>query len=133
MYEALRARDIYLVAGCAATGALFLALGTLVGDLLLAGADPRVRGGRACEARRGRAAHGASRWPRWARRGWRRTRRTGGSTSCCTRRPPPIHVFDDGLRAPFVYPLRMVSRLERRFDETPGDAVPLRWCRRGRS
>jgi peptide/nickel transport system permease protein len=43
MYEALRARDIYLVAGCAATGALFLAIGSLVGDLLLAAADPRVR------------------------------------------------------------------------------------------
>ena len=45
MYEALRARDIYLVAGCAAMGALFLALGALVGDLLLAAADPRVTEG----------------------------------------------------------------------------------------
>ncbi|MGH9253665.1 MAG: ABC transporter permease [Vicinamibacterales bacterium] len=43
MYEALRARDIYLVAGCAAIGGLFLALGSLIGDLLLAAADPRVR------------------------------------------------------------------------------------------
>ena len=42
MYEALKARDIYLVAGCAATGSLFLAVGSLVGDLLLAGVDPRV-------------------------------------------------------------------------------------------
>ena len=42
MYEALRARDIYLVAGCAAMGGLFLAFGSLVGDLLLAAADPRV-------------------------------------------------------------------------------------------
>jgi peptide/nickel transport system permease protein len=46
MYEALRARDIYLVAACAATGTAFLALGTMVGDLLLAAADPRVREGR---------------------------------------------------------------------------------------
>ena len=45
MYEALRARDIYLVAGCAAMGASFLALGTLIGDLLLAAFDPRVREG----------------------------------------------------------------------------------------
>ena len=45
MFEALRARDIYLVAGCAAAGALFLAFGTLVSDLLLAAADPRVRDG----------------------------------------------------------------------------------------
>jgi peptide/nickel transport system permease protein len=43
MYEALRARDIYLVAGCAAMGGFFLALGSLIGDLLLAAADPRVR------------------------------------------------------------------------------------------
>lgn len=45
MFDALRARDIYLVAGCAAAGALFLAAGTLVSDLLLAAADPRVREG----------------------------------------------------------------------------------------
>ena len=45
MYEALRARDIYLVAGCAAMGASFLATGTLIGDLLLAAVDPRVREG----------------------------------------------------------------------------------------
>lgn len=43
MYDALRARDIYLVAGCAATGSLFVAIGSLVGDMLLAAADPRVR------------------------------------------------------------------------------------------
>jgi peptide/nickel transport system permease protein len=43
MFDALRARDIYLVAGCASAGALFLALGSLVSDLLLAAADPRVR------------------------------------------------------------------------------------------
>jgi peptide/nickel transport system permease protein len=45
MFDALRARDIYLVAGCAAAGALFLAFGSLVSDLLLAAADPRVREG----------------------------------------------------------------------------------------
>ena len=43
MYEALRARDIYLVAGCAATGGFFLAFGSLIGDVLLAATDPRVR------------------------------------------------------------------------------------------
>lgn len=46
MFEALRARDIYLVAACAAMGACFLAIGTLAGDLLLAAADPRVRDAR---------------------------------------------------------------------------------------
>ena len=48
MFEALKARDLYLVAGCAATGAVFLAAGTLIADLLLAFTDPRVgRGERA--------------------------------------------------------------------------------------
>ncbi len=42
MYEALRARDVYLVAGCVAAGALFLGLGSLVSDVLLAVVDPRV-------------------------------------------------------------------------------------------
>jgi peptide/nickel transport system permease protein len=42
MYEALRARDIYLVAGCAAMGGLFLALGSFISDLMLASVDPRV-------------------------------------------------------------------------------------------
>jgi len=43
MYEALVARDIYLVAACAATGGSLLAVGTFVGDVLLVAADPRVR------------------------------------------------------------------------------------------
>jgi peptide/nickel transport system permease protein len=42
LYDALRARDLYLVAGSAAAGAVFLALGTLLADLLHAAADPRV-------------------------------------------------------------------------------------------
>jgi peptide/nickel transport system permease protein len=45
MFEALRARDLFLVAGCAATGALFLAAGTLVADLLMAITDPRISTG----------------------------------------------------------------------------------------
>jgi peptide/nickel transport system permease protein len=45
MFEALRARDIYLVAGCAALGGLFLAIGSIIADLLLAATDPRVREG----------------------------------------------------------------------------------------
>jgi peptide/nickel transport system permease protein len=42
MYEALVARDLHLVAGCAAAGALFLAIGVLLSDLALALIDPRV-------------------------------------------------------------------------------------------
>jgi peptide/nickel transport system permease protein len=41
-FEALRARDLHLVAGCAAAGAAFLALGILASDLALAAVDPRV-------------------------------------------------------------------------------------------
>ena len=42
MLNALRARDVYLVAGCAAAGSLFLAFGTLVSDIALAVVDPRA-------------------------------------------------------------------------------------------
>ncbi len=43
MLDALQARDVYLVAGCAGAGALFLAAGTLASDLALAAIDPRAR------------------------------------------------------------------------------------------
>jgi ABC-type dipeptide/oligopeptide/nickel transport system permease component len=42
MLDALRARDIYLVAGCAAAGSVFLAIGTLMSDAALAIVDPRT-------------------------------------------------------------------------------------------
>jgi ABC-type dipeptide/oligopeptide/nickel transport system permease component len=42
MFDALIARDLYLVAGCAAAGAAFLAFGTWLADMMLAVADPRV-------------------------------------------------------------------------------------------
>jgi peptide/nickel transport system permease protein len=45
MFDALKARDLFLVAGCAAAGAFFLAAGTLIADLLLAWTDPRVTSG----------------------------------------------------------------------------------------
>jgi len=43
MLDALSARDVYLVAGCAGTGAVFLACATLASDVALAFVDPRVR------------------------------------------------------------------------------------------
>jgi peptide/nickel transport system permease protein len=43
MFDALRSRDMYLVSGCAAAGAVFLALGGLLSDLALALVDPRLR------------------------------------------------------------------------------------------
>jgi peptide/nickel transport system permease protein len=42
MLGALRARDVYLVAGCAAAGSIFLAIGTLLSDAMLAAVDPRT-------------------------------------------------------------------------------------------
>ena len=42
MRQALMSRDTYLVAGCAAAGAGFLAAGILAGDVVHALADPRV-------------------------------------------------------------------------------------------
>ena len=42
MLNALRQRDIYLVAGCAAIGSIFLAAGTFLSDAALAAADPRT-------------------------------------------------------------------------------------------
>jgi peptide/nickel transport system permease protein len=42
MLEALRARDIYLVAGCAAAGSIFIAIGSLLSDAALAFVDPRA-------------------------------------------------------------------------------------------
>jgi peptide/nickel transport system permease protein len=42
MYQALQARDLFLIAGCAAVGAAGLAFGILVSDLALAAIDPRV-------------------------------------------------------------------------------------------
>jgi peptide/nickel transport system permease protein len=42
MLDALRSRDVYVVTGCAGTGALFLACGTLVSDLALGIVDPRA-------------------------------------------------------------------------------------------
>lgn len=42
MLDALRARDVYLVAACAGAGSIFLAVGTLVSDVALALVDPRA-------------------------------------------------------------------------------------------
>jgi peptide/nickel transport system permease protein len=42
MYEALKGRDLYLVAGCAAAGSASLAAGILLSDVALAAVDPRM-------------------------------------------------------------------------------------------
>jgi peptide/nickel transport system permease protein len=42
MFEALISRDLYLVAGCAAVGSIFLAAGILLADLAMIAVDPRI-------------------------------------------------------------------------------------------
>ncbi len=46
--------------------------------------------------------------------------------------PTRIHLFQGGPRAPFVYQSRLVSRLERRFEDDRTSPVPLRWFTGGR-
>lgn len=41
--------------------------------------------------------------------------------------PPRIVDGEGRLRAPFVYPLRLVDRLERRYEEDRTRMIPLRW------
>ncbi len=43
LFDALFARDLFLVAGCALVGAIFIAAGNFLADVLRAVADPRVR------------------------------------------------------------------------------------------
>lgn len=43
MYDALRGRDLFLVAGCAAAGSIFLAAGSVASNLFQAWANPRLR------------------------------------------------------------------------------------------
>ena len=43
MFDALRARDVFLVAGCATVGAMVVAGANLAADLALAALDPRTR------------------------------------------------------------------------------------------
>lgn len=43
--------------------------------------------------------------------------------------PTPVHF---GLRGPFIYPQRLVSRLERRFEEDASQPVALQWFTSGR-
>ena len=42
MYDAIVGRDVFLVAGCALAGAVLVAAGNLIADLLRGVADPRV-------------------------------------------------------------------------------------------
>jgi len=46
LFDALRSRDVWLVAGCGAAGAVSLAVGTTLADITQAAIDPRAREGR---------------------------------------------------------------------------------------
>jgi peptide/nickel transport system permease protein len=41
--------------------------------------------------------------------------------------PTRVRVLDEGLRAPFIRPWRVVSRLERQFEAVPSARASLRW------
>lgn len=45
--------------------------------------------------------------------------------------PTPVHLCCASVPAPFIYPLRLVSRIERRFVEARDEPVPLRWFSAG--
>ena len=46
---------------------------------------------------------------------------------------PPTHVrlLDGGLTAPYFFPSRIVSRLERRFEEVADRRIPIQWFKSG--
>ena len=132
MFDALRSRDLYLVAGCAAAGGVFLALGALVSDVALLASTRGCAGGKRCagEARRHRAG--------------RVHRVLAVLAPALSPNPPdvrfpdrayappmPVRVVDaDGRwRAPFVYPIRLVDRLERRYEEDGRTPCPSRGSR----
>ncbi len=46
LLDALNSRDVWLVAGCGATGAVWLAVGTTIADIVHAALDPRLLEGR---------------------------------------------------------------------------------------
>jgi peptide/nickel transport system permease protein len=45
--------------------------------------------------------------------------------------PTRVYILQAGATAPHIYPWRLVSRLERRFDEDRARPVPLRWLSAG--
>jgi len=45
--------------------------------------------------------------------------------------PTRVHLLRDGVRAPFVYQWRLVSRLERRFEPIESTPITLRWFSSG--
>jgi peptide/nickel transport system permease protein len=46
--------------------------------------------------------------------------------------PTRIHLWNGGVSRPFIYHQRLLSRLERRFDDDHGRVIPLAWFTDGR-
>jgi peptide/nickel transport system permease protein len=46
--------------------------------------------------------------------------------------PTTLHLVRDGMQPPFIYRQRLISRLERRFEDDVSRPVPLRWFSDGR-
>ena len=117
MAEALMARDTYLVAGCAAAGAAFLAAGILAADI--AHALDRIRG---CALERharevcSRALAAASCSPRRWLAPYGPGRQFAGYPFAPPMRPAPRRRCG-AWHAPFAYPIRVVDPIERRYAE----------------
>src|SRR5215203_3733843 len=47
--------------------------------------------------------------------------------------PPTIaHIWNGGIRAPFIYRQRLISRMERRFEDDHSRTIALRWFADGK-
>ena len=136
MLDALLARDVYLVAGCAAAGSVFLAVGTLL-------SGPRAR--RRRPARRGagrlRRAAGLALLVAWTvagasgrAAGWRRTSRAAAPrVRERAARPGPAWstIAADGTRRSSTAG-SLASRLEQRYEQDRSARLPLAWFGAGR-
>ena len=80
-----------------------------------------------------RAARGSSCSPRCGAVAGAESARIGASTDLLYAPPTRVHCWRRRARRRIVHPLRLVSRLERRFDEDRSTHVPLRWFTRRRA
>ena len=126
MFDALKARDLYLVAGCAAAGAVFLAAGTLLADVALAYADPRVRTEETRVVTR-RAARVMLAFVAVALVAPWLAPYEDGRTFREFLHAPPMRPVLSGAGAPGAHPLVLADRLEQRYEPDTSRTVPLPW------
>ena len=136
MLDALRARDVYLVAGCAAAGSVFLAAGTLLSDAALALVDPRHDGmnGRPIAAAGVLAlvAAALAALARAVARAARSDHAVPGSAERAADARPRSSTTRGALARAVHLPWTRVSQLEQRYEEDRSRAVPLALVRGGR-